>query len=156
VKITLIQVGGTVDKYLKSGIEEYNKRMQHYTRFENIEIKDIKNAGKLSHDELKKKEAAEINSRLLAGDFVVLLDERGKEYSSEKFANFIQKQMNSGVKRLVFIIGGAFGFSEEIYKRANSQLALSQMTFSHRMIRLLFTEQLYRAHTILRGEPYHH
>ena len=156
MKIALIQVGGTVDKYLKTGVEEYNKRLQHYTRFENFEIKDVKNAGKLSHDELKKKEAVEINKYLLASDFVVLLDERGKEYTSEKFAAFIQQQMNSSVKRLVFIIGGAFGFSEDIYQRANSKLALSQMTFSHRMIRLLFTEQLYRAHTILRGEPYHH
>ena len=156
MKITLIQVGQTVDKYLKVGIEEYNKRLSHYTRFETVEIKDIKNAGRLSRDELKRKEAAEISARLQNSDYVVLLDERGSEYTSEKFANFIQGRMNSGVKRVVFIIGGAFGFADEIYQRANKKLSLSQMTFSHRMIRLLFTEQLYRAHTILRGEPYHY
>ncbi|NQZ60079.1 MAG: 23S rRNA (pseudouridine(1915)-N(3))-methyltransferase RlmH [Lentisphaeraceae bacterium] len=156
MKIILIQVGSTVDKYLNIGVNEYSNRLKHYTRFETIEIKDIKNAGRLSRDELKKKEASEISSRLNNSDYVVLLDERGKEFTSEKFATFIQDRMNSGVKRVVFIIGGAFGFSEEIYQRANNKISLSQMTFSHRMIRLLFTEQLYRAHTILRGEPYHH
>ena len=156
MKIILIQVGSTVDKYLNIGVNEYSNRLKHYTRFETLEIKDIKNAGRLSRDELKKKEASEISSRLNNSDYVVLLDERGKEFTSEKFATFIQDRMNSGVKRVVFIIGGAFGFSEEIYQRANNKISLSQMTFSHRMIRLLFTEQLYRAHTILRGEPYHH
>ena len=156
MKITLIQVGGTVDKYLKNGIDEYTNRLKHYTKFESIEIRDIKNAAKISRDELKKKEGAQILRQLQAGDYLILLDERGKEYTSEKFADLLQSKMNRGLKRLVFVIGGAFGFSAELYLRADSKLSLSQMTFSHRMIRLLFTEQLYRAHTILRGEPYHH
>ena len=110
----------------------------------------------MSRNELKKKESVEILKRIKPGDFVVLLDERGKKMSSEKFASFIQDKMNTSTRHLVFVIGGAFGFDDEVYQRANSKLSLSDMTFSHRMIRLLFTEQLYRAFTILRGEPYHH
>ena len=156
MKIILIQVGGTVDKYLMTGVEEYTKRLKHYTNFETLEIKDIKNAGKLSREELKKKESLEILKRVDNGDFLVLLDEKGMKMSSEKFASFIQTKMNQSTKRLIFLIGGAFGFDESVYQRADSKLSLSDMTFSHRMIRLLFTEQLYRAHTIIRGEPYHH
>ncbi|MCM8542626.1 MAG: 23S rRNA (pseudouridine(1915)-N(3))-methyltransferase RlmH [Lentisphaeraceae bacterium] len=156
MKITLIQVGGTVDNYLKSGVDEYVKRLSHYTKFSTLEISDLKNASKMSREELKKKEGKEILKKLSSDDFVVLLDERGKLYSSEDFSVFIQGKMNQSVRSLVFIIGGAFGFSEDVYNRANSKLSLSKMTFSHRMIRLLFTEQLYRAFTILRNEPYHH
>ena len=156
MKISLMQVGGTVDNYLKTGVMEYTNRLKHYTNFETLEIKDVKNAGKLSRNELKKKESVEILKRIKPGDFVVLLDERGKKMSSEKFASFIQDKMNTSTRQLVFVIGGAFGFNDEVYQRANSKLSLSDMTFSHRMIRLLFTEQLYRAFTILRGEPYHH
>ncbi|MCM8526365.1 MAG: 23S rRNA (pseudouridine(1915)-N(3))-methyltransferase RlmH [Lentisphaeraceae bacterium] len=156
MKITLVQVGGTVDNYLKFGVDEYIKRLSHYTKFSITEISDLKNAAKMSRDELKKKEGAEILKKLSSDDFVVLLDERGKQYSSTDFAELIQKKMNQSTKSLVFVIGGAFGFSDEVYKRANSKLSLSKMTFSHRMIRLLFTEQLYRAFTILRNEPYHH
>jgi 23S rRNA (pseudouridine1915-N3)-methyltransferase len=156
MKIVLIQVGGTVDKYLEKGIAGYSSRLKHYTNFETIEIKDVKNAGRLAKDELRKKEAAEILKRIEPSDFLVLLDEAGKKLTSEKFASFIQAKMNHSTKRLIFLIGGAFGFDEQLYKRANYQLSLSDMTFSHRMIRLLFTEQLYRAFTILRGEPYHH
>ena len=156
MKITLIQVGGTVDNYLKSGVDEYVKRLSHYTKFSILEISDLKNASKMSREELKKKEGKEILKKLSSDEVVVLLDERGKLYSSEDFSVFIQGKMNQSVRSLVFIIGGAFGFSEEVYNRANSKLSLSKMTFSHRMIRLLFTEQLYRAFTILRNEPYHH
>ena len=156
MKITLIQVGGTVDKYLKAGVDEYIKRLSHYAKFSITEIADLKNASKMSRDELKKREGAEILKRLGNEDFVILLDERGKLYSSEEFANLIQAKMNQSTRSLVFIIGGAFGFSEEVYNRAQGKLSLSKMTFSHRMIRLLFTEQLYRAFTILRNEPYHH
>lgn len=156
MKISLLQVGGTVDSYLKKGVDEYIKRLKHYTSFEIIEIKDLKNASKLSRDELKVREGKEILSKLTSSDFVVILDERGKQCTSEEFANFIQGKMNQSCKRLVFVIGGAFGFSEDVYNRANQKLGLSKMTFSHRMIRLLFVEQLYRAHTILRNEPYHH
>lgn len=156
MKITLMQVGGTVDKYLKSGVAEYVKRLSHYTKFSIVEIADLKNAAKLSRDELKKREGEEILKRLSNDDQVILLDNRGKMYSSEEFADFIQGNMNRSTRHLVFIIGGAFGFSDEVYSRANGQFSLSRMTFSHRMIRLLFTEQLYRAFTILRNEPYHH
>jgi len=156
MKITLIHVGGTVDNYLKSGVDEYVKRLSHYTKFSILEISDLKNASKMSREVLKKKEGKEILKKLSSDDFVVLLDEKGKLYSSEDFSVFIQGKMTQSVRSLVFIIGGAFGFSEEVYSRANSKLSLSKMTFSHRMIRLLFTEQLYRAFTILRNEPYHH
>ena len=156
MKISLLQVGGTVDSYLKKGVDEYIKRLKHYTSFDIVEIKDLKNASKMSLDELKTREGKEILSKLSTSDFVVILDERGKQCSSEEFAHFIQSKMNQSCKRVVFVIGGAFGFSEEVYQRANQKLGLSKMTFSHRMIRLLFVEQLYRAHTILRNEPYHH
>jgi 23S rRNA (pseudouridine1915-N3)-methyltransferase len=156
MKIVLIQVGGTVDHYLKTGVDEYVKRLKHYTSFEIIELRDQKNASKMSKDELRLKEGKDLLAKLNSGDFVVVLDEVGKQCSSEEFATFIQAKMNQACKRLVFIIGGAFGFSEDVYQRANQKLGLSKMTFSHRMIRLLFVEQLYRAHTILRNEPYHH
>jgi 23S rRNA (pseudouridine1915-N3)-methyltransferase len=156
MKILLIQVGGTVDKYLEKGIAEYSKRLTHYTKFETIEIKDMKNAGRLSQPELKRKEGAEILKKIDSGDFLVLLDEAGKKMTSRLFASFIQEKMNHSTKKLIFVIGGAFGFDEVLYQRADVQLSLSDMTFSHRMIRLLFTEQLYRAFTILKGEPYHH
>ena len=156
MKISLLQVGAIVDKYLQVGVDDYLKRLRRYTKFDVIEIKDIKNAAKLSKDELKKKEAIEILKRVDCGDFVVILDEKGNNLSSQKFASFIQERMNLSTKRLVFIIGGAYGFDESVYQRADFKLSLSEMTFSHRMIRLLFTEQLYRAFTILRGEPYHH
>lgn len=156
MKISLMQVGGTVDKYLKSGVDEYVKRLSHYTKFTIVEISDLKNASKLSREELKKKEGQEILKKINPEDIVILLDERGKLYSSEEFASFIQAKMNQSTKSLIFVIGGAFGFSEDVYNRANGKISLSKMTFSHRMIRLLFTEQLYRAFTILRNEPYHH
>ena len=156
MKISLIQIGGTVDKHLKAGIEEYVKRLKYYVSFDILEIKDLKNASKLSRDELKSREGKEILSKLESADFVVVLDEKGKQQTSEEFAQFIQNKMNQSCKRMVFVIGGAFGFSQEVYVRANQKLGLSKMTFSHRMIRLLFVEQLYRAHTILRNEPYHH
>lgn len=156
MKITLIQVGGTVDKYLKTGVDEYIKRLSFYTKFSIVEISDLKNAAKMSRDELKKREGAEILKKLNSEDHVILLDEAGKLYTSEGFAQLLQLKMNQSTRSLVFIIGGAFGFSDEVYERAQGKLSLSKMTFSHRMIRLLFTEQLYRAFTILRNEPYHH
>lgn len=156
MKIGLIQIGSTVDSYLKTGVEEYIKRLKHYTSFDILEIKDLKNGSKLSREELKEKEGKEILGKIEKSDFVVVLDERGKQHTSEEFAKFIQNKMNQSCKRLVFVTGGAFGFSEEVYERADQRLGLSKMTFSHRMIRLLFVEQLYRAHTILRNEPYHH
>ena len=156
MKIKLIVVGKTNAKYLLVGEREYQNRLRHYTKFEEIIIPDVKQSGKLSEKELKKKEGQLILYKLENIDHVILLDDKGKSYSSIEFANFLQQKMNSGLKSLVFVVGGAFGFSDEVYERANSKLSLSKMTFSHQMVRLIFKEQLYRGFSILRGEKYHH
>ena len=156
MKIKLIVVGKTNAKYLLVGEREYEKRLSHYIKFEEIIIPDVKQAGKLSEGELKKKESQLILGKLENSDHVILLDDKGKSYSSVEFANFLQQKMNSSLKSLVFVVGGAFGFSGEVYQRANSKLSLSKMTFSHQMVRLIFKEQLYRGFSILRGERYHH
>lgn len=135
---------------------DYSKRLGHYIQFEMNVILDIKNAKNLSETLQKKAEGDEILKRINASETLILLDEKGKSYSSEKFSEFLQKKMNSGLKNLVFVIGGPYGFSDEIYDRANGKISLSSMTFSHQMVRLFFIEQLYRAFTILRNEPYHH
>ena len=156
MKIKLIVVGKTNSTYLLEGEREYEKRLKHYTKFEEIIIPDIKQSGKLSENELKKKEGQLILGKLENSDHVILLDDKGKSYSSIDFANFLQQKMNNSFKSLVFVVGGAFGFSDEVYQRANSKVSLSKMTFSHQMIRLIFKEQLYRGFSILRGEKYHH
>mgnify|MGYP001479104802 FL=1 len=156
MKIKLIVVGKTNAKYLFEGEKEYENRLKHYTKFEEIIISDVKHSGKLNENELKKKEGQLILGKLENSDHVILLDDKGKSYSSIEFANFLQQKMNSGLKSLVFAVGGAFGFSDEVYQRANSKLSLSKMTFSHQMIRLIFKEQLYRGFSILKGEKYHH
>ena len=156
MKIKLIVVGKTNAKYLLEGEKEYGNRLKHYTKFEEIIIPDVKQSGKLSENELKKKESQLILGKLENSDHVILLDDKGKSYSSVEFANFLQQKMNSSLKSLVFVVGGAFGFSDEVYLRANSKLSLSKMTFSHQMVRLIFKEQLYRGFSILRGEKYHH
>ena len=156
MKIKLIVVGKTSAKYLLEGEKEYEKRLSNYIKYEEIIIPDVKNSGKLSENELKKKEGQLILGKLENSDHVILLDDKGKSYSSIDFANFLQQKMNNSFKSLVFIIGGAFGFSDEVYQRAGSKLSLSKMTFSHQMIRLIFKEQLYRGFSILRGEKYHH
>ena len=156
MKIKLIVVGKTNAKYLLEGEKEYGNRLKHYTKFEEIIIPDVKHSGKLNENELKKKEGHLILEKLESSDHVILLDDKGKSYSSIEFANFLQQKMNSGLKSLVFVVGGAFGFSDEVYLRANSKLSLSKMTFSHQMVRLIFKEQLYRGFSILRGEKYHH
>ena len=135
---------------------EYLTRLKHYVPIEKIEIPDIKNAKSLQHSQVKTAEGKEFLSKIDSADDVFLLDENGKEYSSEKFADFFQKRFNAGGKNLIFLIGGAYGFSDEIYARANGKIALSKMTFSHQMIRMIFFEQVYRSMTILKGEPYHH
>ena len=155
MKITLIQIGNTDEKYLKEGIEKYLSRLNHYCKFELETIPDLKNIKNLSLELQKQKEGELILSKIEKSDFVVLLDENGKEYNSVRFSDFLQKRMNTGMD-LIFVIGGPFGFSTEVYERANSKLALSQMTFSHQMVRLFFIEQLYRGFTILKGEKYHH
>ena len=156
MKIKLIVVGKTNAKYLLEGEKEYENRLKRYTKFEEIIIPDIKQTGKWSENELKKKEGQLILGKLENSDHVILLDDKGKSFSSIQFSEFLQQKMNSSLKSLVFVVGGAFGFSGEIYQRANSKLSLSKMTFSHQMVRLIFKEQLYRGFSILRGERYHH
>ena len=156
MKIKLVVVGKTNAKYLLEGEKEYEKRLKHYNKFEEIIIPEVKQAGKLSESELKKKEGQMILRQLKNIDHIILLDDKGKSFSSVEFANFLQQKMNSSLKSLVFVVGGAFGFSDEVYKRANSKLSLSKMTFSHQMVRLIFKEQLYRGFSILKGEKYHH
>lgn len=156
MKITLLAIGKTDHPDLISLIEEYVKRLQFYISFEMIILPDLKNSRNLSESLQKKAEGESILNAVIPSDFVVLLDEKGKSYSSESFADFLQKRMNSGLKNLVFVIGGPYGFSDEVYQRANGKISLSAMTFSHQMVRLFFIEQLYRGFTILRNEPYHH
>lgn len=155
MKIILITIGDNEDKYLATGFELYAKRLQHYVSFETFTISSQKN--KLNSKEAAMQaEAKEIQKKLNPGDLILLLDEKGKEHSSLEFAKQIEKYLNMTGKRLIFIIGGPYGFDPEIVKRANQTLSLSKMTFNHQMARLFFLEQLYRAMTILKGEPYHH
>ena len=156
MKIKLIVVGKTQAKYLIQGENDYSKRISHYTKFEEIIISEVKNGSRFSKKELKIKEGDLILSKLENGDEVILLDDKGKQFSSLGFSNFISNKIMNRTKALVFIVGGAYGFSDEVYNRANSNLSLSKMTFSHQMVRLIFKEQLYRAFTILKGEKYHH
>ena len=154
--ITLIVVGKTDSKHLDMLINDYRKRLSFFVKFETIVIPDLKKRKNMETGLQKEKEGQLILSKISPSDFVVLLDENGVEHTSTKFASWLQKRMNSGLKNLVFVIGGPYGFSEAVYQRADSKVALSQMTFSHQMVRLFFTEQLYRAFTILKNEPYHH
>lgn len=156
MKITLLMVGKTSNDELQKMIQEYQQRLIHYIAYETITIPELKNTRNLSREEQKEKEAELILKQLDKQDEVILLDEKGKMLTSVAFSAFIEGKMMISVKQLVFVIGGPFGFSPKVYKRANQLLSLSAMTFSHQMIRLLFTEQLYRAMTILRGESYHH
>ena len=156
MKIALLMIGKTDARYFAEAIDEYRQRLTHYVPFEMQVIPDIKNAKSLSESQQKEREGDMLLKALQAGDYIVLLDERGKEMTSKQFASYLEKKMGSVSRRLVFIIGGPYGFSEALYKIANEKLSLSQMTFSHQMIRLLFIEQIYRAMTILNGEPYHH
>ena len=154
--ITLITVGKTTTGYIQTGIEEYCKRLKRYIPFSIKCLPDIKNARKLTESQQKVEEGKLIISELSPSDYVVLLDERGEMLTSRGFSEFIQKGMLGGKKRMAFIVGGPYGFSEDVYSRADTKLSFSRMTFSHEMIRLFFTEQIYRAMTILKGEPYHH
>ncbi len=156
MKITLILNGKTEDDYILKGFSIYEQRLKHYIAFDTIIIPGLKNAKALDFEQQKKKEAELIFKNIQPSDKVILLDENGKEYSSIEFSELIQKQMNSGIKNLVFVVGGPYGFSDDVYARANGKLSLSKMTFSHQMVRLFFSEQLYRSMTILKNEPYHH
>lgn len=156
MNIKLIAVGKTDNPALQQLISTYEKRLSYYINFELQLLPDIKNNKSLSEEQQKIKEGELILSYVEPSHHLILLDERGKEYTSIAFADELQKKMNTGIKQLTFVIGGPYGFSQAVYQRANSKLSLSKLTFSHQMIRLFFVEQLYRAFTILRNEPYHH
>lgn len=156
MKIVLCVVGKTDAGYLVEATNEYKSRLAHYIPFEMAVIPDVKNVKNLSTEQQKEKEGEQILRFLQAGDYLVLLDEKGKEFTSKQFATYIEKKTHTVPKRLVFMVGGPYGFSDAVYKAAGEKISLSKMTFSHQMIRLVFTEQLYRAMTILNNEPYHH
>lgn len=154
--ITLLAIGKTDEKDLISLIEHYKKRLGFYVKFTLEIIPDIKNAKKLSEKEQKIKEGNLILNKIKKSDTLILLDENGKQFDSLAFSSYLQKYMNSGIKNLFFVIGGPYGFSSEVYQRAQGKISLSKMTFSHQMVRLFFIEQIYRGFTILKNEPYHH
>ncbi|MFN4027421.1 MULTISPECIES: 23S rRNA (pseudouridine(1915)-N(3))-methyltransferase RlmH [Flavobacterium] len=156
MNIKLIAIGKTDNKALQSLIEEYTKRLSFYIKFDVEIIPDIKNVKNLSEAQQKEKEGELILSKINPTDQLILLDENGSTFSSVAFSEYLQKKMNSGTKTLVFVIGGPYGFSPEVYQKAQGKVSLSEMTFSHQMVRLFFIEQLYRGFTILRNEPYHH
>jgi 23S rRNA (pseudouridine1915-N3)-methyltransferase len=156
MKIKLLAIGKTDNKNLIALIDEYQNRLKHYIKFEMEIIPDIKNVKNLSKIQQKEKEGALILSKLQNTDQLVLLDDKGSDFTSIQFSQYLQKKMNSGIKQLVLVIGGPYGFSETVYKKSTGKIALSKMTFSHQMIRLFIVEQLYRGFTILKNEPYHH
>ncbi|MES2279243.1 MAG: 23S rRNA (pseudouridine(1915)-N(3))-methyltransferase RlmH [Bacteroidota bacterium] len=156
MKITLLSIGKTEDAYIKEGIDKYLKRLKHYTKLELLDLPELKNTKALTQDQQKAKEAELILKKIAPTDFVILLDERGSELSSSQFAAYLDKKAISSTSSIIFVIGGPYGFDASVYQRANDKLSLSRMTFSHQMVRLFFVEQLYRAYTIIKGEPYHH
>mgnify|MGYP002520002944 FL=1 len=156
MKITLLTVGKTDRDWVKQGLDIYTSRLKHYIPFSIVEIPELKNVSALSKDQIKTKEGELILKSIRPTDDMILLDERGREYSSVEFAKVLQDKISYVGKDIVFVIGGAYGFSDAVYQRSNSKLSLSKMTFSHQMVRAIFAEQIYRAFTIMRGEPYHH
>lgn len=156
MKIKLLAIGKTDDKNLQQLIDVYQKRLQHYVKFELDLIPDLKNAKNLSELQQKEKEGELLLAKIQNTDNLVLLDDKGKQFTSVEFSDYLQKKMNAATKQLVLVIGGPYGFSEAVYQRATGKLSLSKMTFSHQMIRLFVVEQLYRGFTILKNEPYHH
>ncbi len=156
MKITLLTLGKTSEKHLLDGINIYISRLKHYVPFTIHELPELKNTKSLSQDQQKAKESELIFKNITRSDHVILLDENGAELNSMEFAGFLNKKMVSGQQHLVFVVGGPYGFDKEIIKRSNGKISLSKMTFSHQMVRLFFVEQLYRAFTILKNEPYHH
>jgi len=156
MRITLLTVGKTDVKWVREGLDLYGSRLRHYVPFVLNEIPELKGAGALSREQIKEKEGGLILAQLRPADEVYLLDEHGREYRSIEFAAFLEDRMAHSGRDLVFVVGGAYGFSDEVYARATGKISLSRMTFSHQMVRTLFAEQLYRAFTIIKGEPYHH
>jgi 23S rRNA (pseudouridine1915-N3)-methyltransferase len=155
MKIEFWVIGKTNESYLETGMAIFQKRIQRYLKLSMVIIPDIKNAKSLSVKQVKQKEGEKILAKIKPGDFLILLDERGKERSSVQFANYINQQLQQSHHRILFLVGGAYGFSDAVYQRAQQKMTLSKMTFSHQMVRLFFLEQFYRAMTILRNEPYH-
>lgn len=155
MKITLVQIGKTHFRFVDDGFSEFAKRLKHYCRFETVLLELPTRLKSTDVDQVKKNEGEMLLKKINANDFVILLDENGKEYHSKDFAAFLEKQ-SLQQSSFTFVIGGAYGFSDEVYQRANAKISLSKMTFSHQLIRLIFAEQLYRAFTIIKGEPYHH
>lgn len=156
MKVTFLVVGRTIDKHLTTLINDYAERVKHYVPFEMVVVPELKNTKALSAEQQKERESELLQKQLRPGDHIVLLDEGGREFRSMEFAAYLEKKQAQAARRLVFIVGGPYGFAPAIYALANEKVSLSKMTFSHQMIRLFFVEQLYRAMTILRGEPYHH
>lgn len=156
MKITLMTVGKTTTGYLKQGIDEYMRRLSHYVQCDIQCIGDVKNTRNLTEQQQKLAEGKALLDAINSTDWVTLLDERGSEFTSVDFSRYVQRRMSSGLRRLVFVVGGPYGFSPEVYARANDRLSLGRMTLPHELVRLVFVEQLYRAFTILRHEPYHH
>ena len=156
MKITLLTMGKTDVGWVRAGLELYTSRIAHYIPFVLKELPELKNAGALTHAQIREKEGSLLLAQTRPSDEVILLDEHGREFRSVEFASFLQKKLSSGSRDIVFIVGGAYGFSDEVYGRADGRISLSKMTFSHQMVRTVFAEQLYRAFTIMKGEPYHH
>ena len=156
MKITLLTVGKTDRDWVKQGLDIYVSRLKHYIPFNIVEIPELKNVSALTKDQIKTREGELILKNIRPTDDVIIMDERGREYTSVELAKVIQEKISYVGKDMVFVIGGAYGFSQEVYSRANSKISLSKMTFSHQMVRAIFAEQLYRAFTIMKGEPYHH
>lgn len=156
MRMTLLTVGRTDIPWVREGLEMYVSRLRHYVSFEIREIPELKKVAALTREQIKRKEGELILKETKVSDELILLDERGTQYRSVEFASFLQQKMSNSSRDIVFVIGGAYGFSEEVYSRSDGMMSLSRMTFSHQMVRTLFAEQLYRAFTIIRGEPYHH
>jgi 23S rRNA (pseudouridine1915-N3)-methyltransferase len=156
MKLELWMQGQTAFDYIKNGVEIYEKRLKHFIPFESVVIADIKNAKSMTEEQLKQKEGEQILKKIDPNDYLILLDERGKQFSSLQFSELLEGYLQSNYKKIIFLIGGAYGFSEDVYKRANAQWSLSKLTFSHQMVRLFVVEQIYRGMSILRGLPYHH
>lgn len=156
MKIKLLCIGPTGKDFLEKGEDEYLKRLKHYCSIEKIVIPDLKNQKNLSENQIKEQEGKLLLQKVGQGERIILLDDKGKTFGSMQFSSYLQQNFNQGGKGLVFVVGGAYGFSEEVYQAASDKISLSKMTFSHQMIRMIFLEQLYRAFTILKGEPYHH
>lgn len=156
MKITLLTVGKTDRDWVRQGLDIYVSRLKHYIPFSMVEIPELKNVSALSKEQIKSKEGELILKNIRPADDLILLDEHGREYTSVELAKVIQEKISYTGKDMVFVIGGAYGFSPDVYSRANSRISLSKMTFSHQMVRAIFAEQLYRAFTIMKGEPYHH